>query len=109
VLPCGAFGANAAWFRLCTLTYNVLSAMKTVGLPPKLADARPKRLRFAVFSIPAKLISHARQLFARVARVLADVCELLPTRRRILDACHWLLPPKLPEPIRLKASPAASG
>ena len=56
VLPCGAFGANAAWFRLCCLAHNVLSAMKTVGLPPKLADARPKRLRFAVFTIPAKLI-----------------------------------------------------
>jgi hypothetical protein len=109
VLPCGAFGANAAWFRLCTLTYNVLSAMKTVGLPPKLADARPKRLRFAVFTIPAKLISHARQLFARVARVLADACDLLPTRRRIRDACHWLLPPPSLKPIRLTASPAASG
>lgn len=90
VLPCGAFGANAAWFRLCALTYNVLSAMKTLGLPPKLADARPKRLRFMVFTIPARVISHARRIWARVARVLSDACELLASRRR-LRAAHWLL------------------
>ena len=99
VLPCGAFGANAAWFRLCCLTYNVLSARKTVGLPPKLADARPKRLRFAVFTIPAKLITPARQLFARLASVLSDACELLPSRRRIRPmALGWLQPRQLRQP-----------
>jgi hypothetical protein len=109
VLPCGAFGASAAWFRLCALTYNVLSAMKTVGLPPKLADARPKRLRFAVFTIPARVISHARQLFARVARVLSDGCELLPSRRRLRDAWHWLLQATRPKASELIALPVPSG
>jgi hypothetical protein len=83
VLPCGAFGANAAWFRLCCLTYNVLSALKTIGLPPTLADARPKRLRFSVFNIPARIVSHARRLFARAAAVLCNVAELLASRRRL--------------------------
>ncbi len=27
VPPCGRFGANAAWYRLSLLTYNVLSAL----------------------------------------------------------------------------------
>ncbi|MFA4945915.1 MAG: IS1380 family transposase [Lentisphaeria bacterium] len=83
VLPCGAFGANAAWFRLCCLTYNVLSALKTLGLPPHLADARPKRLRFSVFHIPARLVSHARQLLARAAAVLCEACQLLAARGRL--------------------------
>ncbi len=26
VLPCGRYGANAAWFRLAVITYNVLTA-----------------------------------------------------------------------------------
>jgi hypothetical protein len=60
VLPCAAFGANAAWFRLCLLTYNLLSAMKVLVLPPPFEDARPKRLRFAVFNLPARLVSHAQ-------------------------------------------------
>ncbi len=66
VLPCGRFGANAAWFRLALLTYNVLSALKKLGLPPDLKDARPKRLRLHIFTIPAQALSHARQLLARL-------------------------------------------
>ncbi len=34
-LPSGRFGANAAWFRFALLTYNVLSAMKQLVLPPR--------------------------------------------------------------------------
>lgn len=83
VLPCGAFGANAAWFRMCLLTYNVLSAMKTFALPPTLADARPKRLRFQVFTIPARIVMHARKLYARLAAVLAEAIDLLAGRRAL--------------------------
>ncbi len=83
VLPCGAFGANAAWFRLCLLTYNVLSAMKTLALPPTLADARPKRLRFSVFNLAARITSHARGLYARVAAMLAEAVSLLACRRSL--------------------------
>jgi hypothetical protein len=83
VLPCGAFGANAAWFRLCLLTYNVLSAMKTLALPPTLADTRPKRLRFSVFNLAARITSHARCLYARVAATLSEAISLLADRRRL--------------------------
>ena len=66
VLPCGRFGANAAWFRLSLFTYNVLSALKSVALPPELHDARPKRLRFRIFTLPAIVGMHARQLWAKL-------------------------------------------
>jgi hypothetical protein len=48
--PSKYFGANAAWYRLSMLTYNVLSAMKSIALPPTLSAARPKKLRFALFT-----------------------------------------------------------
>jgi hypothetical protein len=54
VLPCAAFDANAARLRLRLLTYNLPSAMKVLALPPPFEDARPKRLRFAVFNFPAR-------------------------------------------------------
>ena len=68
VLPCGRFGANAAWLRLSALTDNVLTAMKRLALPPELLRARPKRLRFLVFVQPGKLVRHARQLTLRLMR-----------------------------------------
>jgi hypothetical protein len=86
VLPCAAFGANAAWFRLCLVTYNLLSAMKVLALPPPFEDARPKRLRFAVFNLPARLVSHARRLLARVARSLLERADLLLGRTRLRAA-----------------------
>jgi hypothetical protein len=68
VLPCGRYGANAAWFRLAVITYNVLTAMKRLVLPPDMQTARPKRLRFLIFQQPGKLIHHARKLVLRLGR-----------------------------------------
>ncbi len=68
VLPCGRYGANAAWFRLAVITYNALTAMKRLVLPPELQSARPKRLRFLIFQQPDKLIHHARKTVLRLVR-----------------------------------------
>ncbi len=68
VMPCGRFGANAAWLRLAVLTYNVLTALKRLALPPELLTARPKRLRFLIFYTPGKLVQHARRTLLRLVR-----------------------------------------
>lgn len=68
VLPCGRFGANAAWRRLSALTHNVWTARKRLVLPPELLRARPKRLRFLVFAQPGKFGRHARRLTLRLLR-----------------------------------------
>lgn len=66
VMPCGRFGANAAWLRLNVLTHNVLVGLKRLALPPELLAARPKRLRFVVFHTPGKLVRHARRMKLRL-------------------------------------------
>ena len=66
VMPCGRFGANAAWLRLAVLTHNVLTALKRLALPPELLMARPKRLRFLIFNTPGKLVHHARSTLLRL-------------------------------------------
>lgn len=68
VMPCGRFGANAAWLRLSVLTHNVLTALKRLALPPELLTARPKRLRFLIFNTPGKLVHHARRTLLRLGR-----------------------------------------
>jgi len=67
VLPCGRFGANAAWLRLAVLTHNVLTALKRLALPPELLAARPKRLRFLFFHTAGRLVHHARRIVLRLA------------------------------------------
>lgn len=68
VMPCGRFGANAAWLRLAVLTHNLLTALKRLALPPELLTARPKRLRFLIFNTPGKLVHHARRTLLRLGR-----------------------------------------
>lgn len=68
VMPCGRFGANAAWLRLAVLTHNLLTALKRLALPPELLAARPKRLRFLIFNTPGKLVHHARRTLLRLGR-----------------------------------------
>jgi hypothetical protein len=83
VPPCGRFGANAAWYRLSLFTYNVLSALKSLALPAALSAARPKRLRFAVFTLAGRLVSRARQLRVRVGAAAERLAGLIAARRRL--------------------------
>jgi hypothetical protein len=83
VPPCGRFGANAAWYRLSLLTYNVLSALKSLALPPHLSAARPKRLRFTLFTLAGRLISHAGRLRVRISAEAERLAGLIAARIRL--------------------------
>ena len=81
-LPSGKFGANAAWFRLNVLTYNLLTALKRLTLPGDLWTARPKRLRFLLFTTVGKVVAHARQTLLRLSGALQHAL-LRRVRRKI--------------------------
>lgn len=92
VYPSGKFGANAAWLRLQVLTLNLLELLKAAGLDPERRRARPKRLRFAVFTQFGRGRSgcdadHARLRIVRVATAAlrAVVDPALGRLRR----CPW--------------------
>jgi hypothetical protein len=83
VYPSAKHGANAAWLRLQVLTHNLLQLLKAVALPPEYATARPKRLRFAIFTQFGRVISHAKQMLFRIG---SKVWQMLigPAYQRIL-------------------------
>jgi len=83
VYPSAKHGANAAWLRLQVLTHNLLQLLKTVALPREYATARPKRLRFAIFTQFGRVISHAGQILLRIATRTWDVL-IRPAYYRIL-------------------------
>jgi len=80
VLPCGRFGANAAWFRLAAIAHNVLTALKRLALPPELLRARPKRLRFLFLNAPGRLVHHARKIVLRLGLGAQRLREWLQAR-----------------------------
>ncbi len=87
VYPSEKFGVNAAWLRLQVLTHNLLELLKATALDPCYRQARPKRLRFAIFTQFGRVVQHARQEFVRLTtRTLQAL--LRPGQRRI-GACPW--------------------
>ena len=54
-LPSGKFGANAAWFRLVLLAYNVVSVQRALALGDDLRSARLKRLRLWVYALSGRM------------------------------------------------------
>jgi hypothetical protein len=92
-LPSGRFGANAAWFRINALTYNILSLLRRRALPVRLKHAYPKRLRFELFSIGARVATHAGQLRADLNLREAAVEEIIGIRGKLLAIAEGDPPP----------------
>ena len=84
VLPGARFGANAAWFRINSLTFNVLTVLKRRALPVRYRDARPKRLRYELFTLPGKLATHHSQLSVHVPADAERLREIIDARGRLL-------------------------
>ncbi len=82
VYPSAKFGANAAWLRLQVLTHNLLELLKATALEGSYRRARPKRLRFAIFTQFGRVVRHARR---QVVRIATGVWERVvrPARQRL--------------------------
>lgn len=87
VYPSGKHGANAAWLRLQVITHNLLQLLKRVALPPEYAQARPKRLRFAVFTHIGQVVRHGGRLLMRIGKRVLE--ELIGPGRRRIPALAW--------------------
>jgi hypothetical protein len=87
VYPSSKFGANAAWLRLQVLTHNLLELLKATALDEQYRNARPKRLRFAIFTQIGSIVHHARKEFMR-AMTDAIMKVIRPGRQR-LRALEW--------------------
>jgi hypothetical protein len=80
--PSSKFGANAAWWQIMILAYNLNSLMKTFVLPKSLQHKRLKGLRLHFICLPGRLMYHARQLLLKLNH--AAVTLLQDMRERIL-------------------------
>jgi len=68
VLPSKYFFVNAAWWRLNTLAYNLLSVLKREALPQSWWPLRLKALRFHLLNLAGRVVEHARTLFLKITQ-----------------------------------------
>ena len=81
-LPSQKFGANAAWFAIQALSFNVLSALRAAAPDPELSNAQIKRLRYRLLLVGARLTRFSRKITLRFAAPRAWVTMI----RRLLAA-----------------------
>jgi hypothetical protein len=66
-MPSQKFGANAAWFAIQALSFNVMSAIRAAAADPELRVARIKRLRYQFLVVGARLARLSRKIVLRFA------------------------------------------
>ena len=87
-LPSGRFGANAAWWAITALAFNLNSAMKQLALGQEWVSRRLKAVRFGVINLPGRVVRHARRLTISLSRGHPSYALLCQARRRILALAH---------------------
>jgi len=86
--PSGLFGANAAWWQVMILAFNLNEAMKRLVLGGEWVSKRLKAIRFWLIKVPGRVLAHARGLIIRLVGGHPSNEILLGARGRILSLCR---------------------
>jgi len=66
-MPSKYFGANAAWFLVNCIAYNLASALRAAAPDADLRTARIKRLRFQLLNVTGRIVRDRRKIRLRLA------------------------------------------
>jgi len=76
-MPCGDFAANAVFFRLGTIAYNLFVLFKLSALSNGWRHVQVQTLRWRLYNVAGKVVSHGRRLILKVSawihEMLADI------------------------------------
>ena len=87
-LPFRAFSHNAAWLELVLLGCDLVAFTKNLLLDGELAICEPKLLRYRLFHVAGRIVSHARRISVRLPQSWpwADALVRAFTRLQALPA-----------------------
>jgi len=66
-MPCGETYANAVFFRIGVIAYNLFQALKLLGLPAWWRTSTIATVRWKLYQVAARLVYHARQVVLKLA------------------------------------------
>lgn len=78
-MPCGQFGANAVFFRIGVITYNLFVAFKTL-LDPSCTNYQVQTVRWRLLNTAGKIVRHAGKIVLKVAHQLRRTLERIRQR-----------------------------
>ncbi len=85
-LPCGTLEANAVFFRIGVLAYNLFVLFKLLALPRAWQTFQVRTVRWRLYQIAGKVVTHARMMFLKVQEGIFAVFDDI--RTRCAEAAH---------------------
>jgi len=85
-MPCGDFGANAMFFRLGSIAYNLFVLFKASALSSQWRHVQVQTVRWRLYHVAGKVVRHGRQLILKVSAWVHELLAEIRARSREL-AC----------------------
>ena len=82
-VPCGQFEANAMYYTLGILTFNLLKLMQMLVLPKPWMKKTILSLRRGLFRMVAKVTYSSRRLFLQINKTTEEIRQLIRIREKI--------------------------
>jgi hypothetical protein len=87
-MPCGDFEANAIFFRLGTIAYNLFVLFKISALSNDWRHAQVQTLRWRLYNVAGKVVRHGRRLILKVSVWIHEMLADIRTRSKELACSH---------------------
>jgi hypothetical protein len=82
-MPCGQFEANAVFFRIGVLAYNLFRMFELDILPMDWRRHQIRTVRWRLYQVAGKVVRHAGQLYLKVQEPYYGLFEMIRRRIRV--------------------------
>ncbi|QBI20557.1 IS1380 family transposase [Egibacter rhizosphaerae] len=93
-LPCDDYQRNAVWLQLALLALNLTTWTQALTLDGELARAEPKRLRYQLLHVAARLVRSGRRTTLRLAADWPWTPQLVAAFQRLRPTSRTRLTPR---------------
>mgnify|MGYP005848698055 CR=1 FL=1 len=86
-MPSGDFGANAVYFAIGIMTYNIFIAQKYFTMPLEWASKTIKSIRWLLVEVVGRVIERSRRVYLKIATTVEKYKIYLNMRQRLNQLC----------------------
>jgi hypothetical protein len=79
-MPCGTFQANAVFFSIGVLTYNLYLGFRSDALGSGWERSQVQTVRWQLFQTAGKVVRHGRQVFLKISAAMLDIFTAIRER-----------------------------
>jgi len=87
-MPCGETYANAVFFRIGILAYNLFLAMKLLALPPWYRTFTISTVRWRLYQVAGAVVKHAHQIILKLAAQIDKIALFHKFRLRCFRVAY---------------------